>query len=60
MNQNPSENLTSVSKSKTKNTLIKALLIAAIISALVLFFVLFDFSSQNDGAAIFQSLKNGG
>lgn len=47
-------------KSKFKNIVIKTLLIAAIIAVFVLFFVLFDFSYQNDGAEILESIKNGG
>lgn len=60
MNLNSTYKSPEASKSKAKNILIRTLLIAAIISVLVLFFVLFDYSAQNDGAEIFQSLKNGG
>lgn len=60
MNNNTSDITPSAEKSTIKNIIIKTFLIVAIISALVLFFALFYYSGLNDGAEIFQSLKNGG
>ena len=60
MNKNHSSANPSETKSKSKNIILKTVIISLIILAFVLFIHLYDYSYLNDGSEIFQSLKNGG
>lgn len=47
-------------KPKIKNYVIKAVIIISVVVVLLLFLSLFDYSYINNGAEIFESIKNGG